>query len=459
MTSILKHDLPIRIVKVLNILLLTVVFGFFWYTSYALELWNGPFHEKGNYVIILLFLILYQILGRTYDAFLISLSRISEMIYSQTLAAAFSDVIMYIVICLLSRRPVFVVPLILCFLVQFCIIVVWSVCAHLWYFRTFPAKQTVVIYGLREGMEDLITRYGLAKKFHVVECVRIEDLLANGMKALTPEIEAVYLCGVHSKDRNVVLKYCVEHDISAYVIPRVGDVLMNSAKQMHMFHLPILRVDRYHPTPEYCIIKRLFDIVASATAILLLSPVMILTAIAVKTDGGPILYKQTRLTQNGKEFKIRKFRSMRVDAEKDGVARLSTGEHDDRITKVGRFIRKVRLDELPQLFNIFFGDMSIVGPRPERPEIAKQYEKTMPEFRLRLQAKAGLTGYAQVYGKYNTTPYDKLQMDLLYISNPSFIEDIKICFATVKILFMPESTEGIEEGTTTAMEFSKEKSA
>ena len=157
------------------------------------------------------------------------------------------------------------------------------------------------------------------------------------------------------------------------------------------------------------------------------------------------------LVLDGKQFEILKFRSMRVDAEKDGVARLSTGDKDDRITKVGHIIRACRLDELPQLLNILKGDLSVVGPRPERPEIAAQYCEEMPEFALRLQAKAGLTGYAQVYGKYNTTPYDKLQMDLMYIAHPSLIEDLKIMLATVKILFMPESTEGVAEGATTAM--------
>ena len=180
---------------------------------------------------------------------------------------------------------------------------------------------------------------------------------------------------------------------------------------------------------------------------------MLITAIAIKrTDGGPVFYRQCRLTKDGKTFNVLKFRSMRVDAEKDGVARLSTGDHDDRVTPVGKVIRKVRIDELPQLFNILAGDMSIVGPRPERPEIAAQYEKEMPEFRLRLQAKAGLTGYAQVYGKYNTTPYDKLQMDLMYIAHPSFAQDLRICLATIKILFLPESTEGIAEGAVTAEE-------
>ena len=170
--------------------------------------------------------------------------------------------------------------------------------------------------------------------------------------------------------------------------------------------------------------------------LILASPFMLITAVAIKAyDHGPVLYKQIRLTKDGKQFKILKFRSMRVDAEKDGVARLAA-DHDDRITPVGRVIRAIRFDELPQIFNILMGDMSIVGPRPE---IAAQYEQEMPAFSLRLQVKAGLTGTAQVYGRYNTEPRDKLKMDLMYINNMSLVEDLKLIFATVKILFMKES--------------------
>ena len=179
---------------------------------------------------------------------------------------------------------------------------------------------------------------------------------------------------------------------------------------------------------------------------------MLVTAILIRRDGGPVFYRQRRLTKDGKIFSILKFRSMRVDAEKDGVARLSTGENDDRVTSVGRVIRSLRIDEIPQLFNILGGSMSFVGPRPERPEIAKQYEKDLPEFNLRLQAKAGLTGLAQVYGKYNTDPYDKLQMDLMYIANPGIAQDLRLVFATIKILFMKESTEGVAAGQTTALD-------
>ena len=146
--------------------------------------------------------------------------------------------------------------------------------------------------------------------------------------------------------------------------------------------------------------------------------------------------------------KSSKLRSMIVDAEKGG-ARLA-GEHDDRITPVGRVIRAIRFDELPQLFNILKGDMSIVGPRPERPEIAEKYRQELPAFDLRLQVKAGLTGYAQVYGRYNTEPQDKLKMDLMYINHASFSEDFKLIFATIRILFMRESTSGVADGQMTA---------
>lgn len=275
----------------------------------------------------------------------------------------------------------------------------------------------------------------------------------------------VYIKGCATEDYSDVLGaagYIEEEPllpVVAYMPPMcdldyysIGDTIMSSAHHMHMFHLPMLRVGRYNPQPEYLFIKRLLDIVISAAALIILSPIFLATAIAIKaTDHGPVFYKQTRLTKDGKEFGILKFRSMRVDAEKDGIARLSSGEHDDRITPVGKVIRACRVDELPQLINILRGELSIVGPRPERPEIAAQYCEEMPEFSLRLQAKAGLTGYAQVYGKYNTTPYDKLTMDLMYIAHPSIIEDLKIMFATVKILFVPESTEGVAEGATTAM--------
>ena len=311
---------------------------------------------------------------------------------------------MYVVVWLLNKDIPTIWPLLLTMLIQVFFAVMWSYFVHRWYFATFPPRRTAILYGVRPGMERLIHEYGLEKKFSIVKTEDIHDCLQSNLEMLQ-DMQAVFLCGIHSHERNIVLKYCIARDIQVYMLPRIGDVLMSSAKPLHLFHLPMMQVTRYEPVPEYVMLKRLFDIFVSGVALIVLSPVFLAVSIAIKIyDGGPVFYKQCRLTKDGKTFMVHKFRSMKVDAEKDGVARLSTGDKDDRVTPVGHFIRKVRLDELPQLLDILKGDMSLVGPRPERPEIAAQYEKELPEFALRLQAKAGLTGYAQVYGKYNTTP-------------------------------------------------------
>ena len=444
-----KHDLILRIIKIMDAVLMTVPFALCWYLYYAKHI-ASPFYAKGDYLVVALFFVLFIIFGRVYDAFLMSMQRISEIVYAQFLAAAVSDFIMYIVIWLLSKHLPNILPGVAALIGQVVLAAVWAYNAHHAYFKIFPPQATAVIYDTRHGMEKLIGKYGLDTKYKVVLTATADECIAN--LAMLDGVNTVFMSGIHSHDRNVILKYCVENNIGIFVIPRIGDTIMSGAYPMHMFHLPMLKVGRYHPQPEYLFIKRLLDIVISAVALVVLSPIFLVTAIAIKvTDHGPVFYKQIRLTKDGKEFGILKFRSMRVDAEKDGVARLSSGEHDDRITPVGRVIRACRIDELPQLLNILKGELSIVGPRPERPEIAAQYCEEMPEFSLRLQAKAGLTGYAQIYGKYNTTPYDKLVMDLMYIAHPSIVEDLKIMFATVKILFMPESTEGVSEGQTTAM--------
>lgn len=444
-----KHDLILRIIKIMDAVLMTVPFALCWYLYYAKHI-ASPFYAKGDYLVVALFFVLFVIFGRVYDAFLMSMQRISEIVYAQFLAAAVSDFIMYIVIWLLSKHLPNILPGVAALIGQVILAAVWAYNAHHAYFKIFPPQATAVIYDTRQGMEKLIGKYGLDTKYKVVLTATADECIAN--LAMLDGVSTVFMSGIHSHDRNVILKYCVENNIGIFVIPRIGDTIMSGAYPMHMFHLPMLKVGRYHPQPEYLFIKRLLDIVISAVALVVLSPIFLVTAIAIKaTDHGPVFYKQIRLTKDGKEFGILKFRSMRVDAEKDGVARLSSGDHDDRITPVGKVIRACRMDELPQLLNILRGELSIVGPRPERPEIAAQYCEEMPEFSLRLQAKAGLTGYAQIYGKYNTTPYDKLVMDLMYIAHPSIVEDLKIMFATVKILFMPESTEGISEGQTTAM--------
>lgn len=425
-----------------NIVLLMIPFVICWTLYYEPRTTTVGSKQVSVLVMIIFFLICYYF-GQRLDCFRVSILQIRDVIFGEVLATMITDIIMYILIWMLSIHLPNLIPGLITWGGQCVIGVIWAYVMHQSYFSTHPPLRTIVIYDERMGMENLIHTYGLEKRFNIKTVYPVESIMDK--LEVMEEFDAAFLCGIHSRERNIILKHCISHKIKLFMIPRIADVMMRGSEQIHMLHLPILKTQRYKPSIEYQIIKRTMDIVVSGIATIVLSPLFLITAIAVKSDGGPAFYKQKRLTKDGKVFEILKFRSMRVDAEKYSGAVLSAGENDPRITKVGRIIRACRLDELPQLLNILKGDMSLVGPRPERPELQKEIEKEVPEFGLRLQAKAGLTGYAQVYGKYNTTFYDKLLMDLMYISKPSILEDLTIMLATVKILTSKESTEGVGE--------------
>lgn len=435
--------IPFAVVKMVNIVLLMIPFLICWTLYYEPRTTTVGSKQVSVLVMIIFFLICYYFGQRLY-CFRVSILQIRDVIFGEVLATMITDIIMYILIWMFSIHLPNLIPGLITWGGQCVIGVIWAYVMHQSYFSTHPPLRTIVIYDERMGMENLIHTYGLEKRFNIKTVYPVESIMDK--LEVMEEFDAAFLCGIHSRERNIILKHCISHKIKLFMIPRIADVMMRGSEQIHMLYLPILKTQRYKPSIEYQIIKRTMDIVVSGIATIVLSPLFLITAIAVKSDGGPAFYKQKRLTKDGKVFEILKFRSMRVDAEKYSGAVLSAGENDPRITKVGRIIRACRLDELPQLLNILKGDMSLVGPRPERPELQKEIEKEVPEFGLRLQAKAGLTGYAQVYGKYNTTFYDKLLMDLMYISKPSILEDFTIMLATVKILTSKESTEGVGEG-------------
>ena len=434
--------IPFAVVKMVNIVLLMIPFVKCWTLYYEPRTTTVGSKQVSVLVMIIFFLICYYF-GQRLDCFRVSILQIRDVIFGEVLATMITDIIMYILIWMLSIHLPNLIPGLITWGGQCVIGVIWAYVMHQSYFSTHPPLCTIVIYDERMGMENLIHTYGLEKRFNIKTVYPVESIMDK--LEVMEEFDAAFLCGIHSRERNIILKHCISHKIKLFMIPRIADVMMRGSEQIHMLHLPILKTQRYKPSIEYQIIKRTMDIVVSGIATIVLSPLFLITAIAVKSDGGPAFYKQKRLTKDGKVFEILKFRSMRVDAEKYSGAVLSAGENDPRITKVGRIIRACRLYEIPQLLNILKGDMSLVVPRPERPELQKEIEKEVPEFGLRLQAKAGLTGYAQVYGKYNTTFYDKLLMDLMYISKPSILEDLTIMLATVKILTSKESTEGVGE--------------
>lgn len=305
----------------------------------------------------------------------------------------------------------------------------------------------IQIYGSYEnGLKEKMNKR--TDKYQIVAQISYKE----DMGFIEKEIEkydAVLINDIPSEMRNKILKYCFEKDIRVYFTPKISDIMVKRAEELNLFDTPLYLERNLGLTLVQKAVKRFFDILISIIMLVVTSPIMIITAICIKIeDGGPVFFTQERCTINRKIFRIYKFRSMIVDAEADGVSRPA-GANDERITRVGKVIRATRIDELPQLLNIVKGDMSLVGPRPERIEHVDKYCEKVPEFAYRLKVKGGLTGYAQVYGKYNTSAYDKLKLDLIYIENYSLLLDLKIVFMTLKVIFMKESTEGF---TTEAIE-------
>lgn len=407
------------------------------------------FYFWGHVFIAVVYAFILFIFSTMYGGLKIGSFRMIELMFSQVLATLVTNVIFYAIVTLLAYHFPSVIPLIVAMAAQCILIGCWIFVATYIYRFLFPPLDVLLVY---EGNTKDIFVQKVKTRRHQFQ-INDKILATDDYDAITAAIDkhqAVMMWDVSAERRNVIFKYCYEHSVETYVMPKIMDIVLRGATPLHFFDTPLLLTKSSPLEVEQLIFKRLFDIVISLILIILTSPFMIITALFVKGyDGGSIIYKQKRLTLNNKEFYIYKFRSMREDAEKDGVARLAQ-KSDDRVTPVGKLIRKIRFDELPQLFNVLSGSMSFVGPRPERPEIAEQYIEDMPEFTYRTKVKAGITGYAQVYGKYNTLPYDKLKLDLYYIENYSLWLDIKLIILTVKILFKPDATEGVDSGSITA---------
>ena len=425
-----------------------LIFAYLWYHYYREWIYK-PFWRKGNWVLIGLYALIDVVFSKLYGGLRVGYLKRIDVIYSLALATICTNVVVYFQITLINRWFLDPMPLILATLVDFVIIVVWAFGSQYIYSKLYRARKLLVIYGDRkpdqliEKMNSRKDRYDISGKVHI-------DVGEKEIYKMMRHYEGVIIWDLPSQIRNKYLKYCFAHSIRCYVTPKISDVILNGTDRIHLFDTPLLMSRNMGLSAEQKFIKRTMDILISAMAIVVFSPLMLIIALCVKLyDRGPVFYRQERLTYMGKPFMIFKFRSMCVDSEKNG-ARLAS-KHDSRITPVGKVLRNLHLDELPQLFNVFLGDMSLVGPRPERKVIMHEYQREIPEFYYRLKVKAGLTGYAQVYGKYNTTPYDKLKLDLFYIENYSLLLDIKLLFMTVKIFFQKEVSEGVDDNQKNAL--------
>lgn len=430
--------------------LATIMFFAVWYEFVHENNHTGYLLGIGNLGMATgIYLILYYCFGKSLRAFKIGVDRKANLLASQVITVFMIDFFELFISCAITGQFRFfhiflwrylILAFAQCFII--CLLILPMVNL---YRKLFKPQRVLEVYSdeskeKTEFMNDRPDKYKIMKSINISEGV-------EKICSIIPDYEAIVLNDIPSDPKNDILKECFRINKRVYFTPKISDIIGKHSENISLFDTPLYLCRNAGITASQRFTKRLFDILLSGIALVLLSPVLIITAIAIKIeDGGPIFFKQDRVTIGGKVFSILKFRSMIVDAEKDGRPHPA-GEDDDRITKVGRLIRPTRIDELPQLINIIKGDMAIVGPRPERVEHVEKYTRDIPEFTFRLKVKGGLTGVAQVFGKYNTSPLSKLKMDMYYITNYSLLLDLQIIFETIKILVQKESTQG----------FSKEK--
>ena len=435
-----------RIVRFTSIITLVVcemaIYWTVWLRHYNIEM-EIPYNRTGNWMIVAVYCLILLIFSKMYGGLKIGYLKTFNIIYSQFLTTISANALIYLQITLLIKHFTSIVPLVYMTVLQLLVIVPWGIIFTRLYRFLYPARKALLVYGERtvDGFVGKANtrndRFIITKKIDYREGV---DVVVNCAK----QSEAVILCDLPSEIRNTILKFCYSQSIRVYVTPKLSDIIIRSAEDSHLIDSPLLLSRNNGFTFEQRFFKRAVDIVLTLALLFVFSPIMIVTALAIKLyDRGPVLFLQERYTKGEQKFMIYKFRSMKINS--DSIKYVPTMEDDPRVTPVGKVIRQLRIDEMPQFFNILKGEMSLIGPRAESVKLTDAYVRDIPEFKYRLKVKSGLTGYAQVNGKYNTTPYDKLKLDLMYIQNYSWLMDMEIIFLTVKILFMKDSTEGFTE--------------
>ena len=429
----------------------TAIYAWQWYNIYA-NIVLVKYYRRGNWAIIALYALYCVLFLKIFGGFKVGYLRNMDALYGQALAIFFQNVAAYLQLALLGlwRFGTHLEHFVYLVIIEAGLAILWTLLTRHLYAKIYPPHQMLLIYG-DISPQNLISKLDSRQdRYQIRETIRLDA----GMDAILEKIkeyDTIIIGDIPSHERNQFLKFCYWHEIRCYSIPKISEIIITGSDRIDLFDSILMLSRNNGLTIGERFFKRLMDIVISLVACVILSPIMLIIMIAIKAyDHGPIFYTQERITKDGKPFQILKFRSMIVESEEEG-ARLASA-NDDRITPVGHIIRRTHFDELPQLFNILKGEMSVVGPRPERREIFEQYEESIPEFKFRLKMKAGLTGYAQVYGQYNTVPYDKLKLDLTYIEEYSFWLDVKLCFLTVKILFQKEKSEGVDDSQTTALQ-------
>lgn len=414
----------------------------------GIENWQILDISRTSIMMAFTFVIMGVLLVRAYGGYNVGVRKSRPMVISLSIAIILDDILTYIVLVIMNtndengRRVEFFASFgffLLAIVAQVMIITVFTYIGNAFYFSVNPAERTLIITGERSEHAKLKAAIEIFQRRYTIE--RIAAASDEDLEDAIKQSDSVFFYDVPKKRLEELTGICYGHRKSVYINPDISDILIHSGHEQFFSDLPFYYTGARHMTFEQRVIKRLGDIVISLFGLVITSPLFLIAAIAIKReDGGDVFFRQERATVGGRVFKIIKFRTM-----KENAVAASVTKDDDRITKTGRWLRKYRIDELPQLVNILKGEMSLVGPRPEMMKNVEEYTADLPEFRYRLRMKAGLTGYAQVMGKYNTSSRDKLILDLMYIENFSIANDIRLILQTVTVFFFAdESTEAFD---------------
>lgn len=393
-------------------------------------------------ITVFTFIVVGLLLLSVYGTYDVGRRKSKPIIYSLSLAVICTDVITYLQVMIMRANTNIhefrlrrIELLFAAIIVQVIIIAIFTYAGNFLFFRIHSPEKCCVITSSQESLNEIAFAIGRFKKQYAITSVL--DYRSQNIEEHIEHADTVFMYDVPAERRILIMRLCYKHKVNVYFNPYVEDIMEVNAKHYVLDDVYLFNKNIKTLTMEQRIVKRLLDIGLSLLLGILSSPFWIAGVIAVKLyDGGPVLFKQERATIHGKRFQVYKLRTM-----KENVKNYSVKEDDDRITKPGKILRRTRIDELPQLLNVLKGDMTFVGPRPEMLKNVKNYTEELPEFRYRLRVKAGLTGYAQIAGKYNTTPRDKLIMDMMYIEQFSILRDIQLILQTAVVLLKSDSTE------------------
>lgn len=436
--------------SIIFILKMSMYFILFWiyYGMYSKSNWQLLNISRTSIVTVASYLVMSYMFSNIYGRYDVGKRKSKPIVHSLVLTTVFTDIITTFALSVMNTNEknnktfIFEQPklLVLIMLLQFIVIVIYAYGGNKLYFTLYDPEDSIIITSSQRSLNEVIK--GIRKYKLQYNISKIADYRDKNLKSYIVEHDTVFIYDVPIKERTEIVEFCYQNMKNVYFNPDMHDVIETNSRHVILDDVSMLGHFSKGLTLEQKIVKRCMDIVISLLALIITSPLLLIAAIAIKIeDKGKIIFKQNRATRDGKIFSVYKLRTMKEDVENYSVI-----ENDERVTKVGKFLRKYRIDEIPQFFNVLLGDMSVVGPRPEMLVNIFNYTSVLPEFEYRLRVKAGITGHAQIAGKYNTSPKDKLILDLMYIEEYSFWLDIKLIFQTIIVVLKKDSTEAFKNG-------------